>query len=240
MATATESLLVEARAYARHAAATVTLASLLVEWQSTGNPHWLELLVARTFTLIESVARTTLRRHGIRDTSAIDDTVSIVLDHIRRLPGTSPSERSVSPFSVHPPAECRCELADTGRAYLVRLTLDRATDVGRSRRRRERHLVSSSHLEGLLTGEMTCEKTDRSGEEEACTAMHLAIGSLEPNQREIIDMLLEGKTQAAIAIELGVCEGTVSRLRTRAIVALRHACGLERRIAQPKTTVLRP
>jgi RNA polymerase sigma factor (sigma-70 family) len=236
MASATESHLVDAR----HSATTTTLASLLVEWQSTGNPHWLELLIARAFTLIESVARTTLRRHGIRDTSAIDDTVSIVLDHVRRLPGTSPSERSVSPFSAHPPAECLCELADSGRAYLVRLTLDRAIDVGRSRRRRERHLVSSSHLEGLLTGEMTSEKTDRSGEEEACTAMHLAIGSLEPNQREIIDMLLEDKTQAAIAIELGVCEGTVSRLRTRAIAALRHDCRLERRIAQPKTTVLRP
>jgi len=240
MATATESRLVEARAHARHTAATATLASLLIEWQATGDQCWLELLVARAFTLIETVAGATLRRHGIRDTSAIDDTVSIVLDHIRRLPGTSPSERSVSPFSAHPPAECLCELADSGRAYLVRLTLDRAIDVGRSRRRRERHLVSSSHLEGLLTGEMTSEKTDRSGEEEACTAMHLAIGSLEPNQREIIEMLLEGKTQAAIALELEVCEGTVSRLRTRAIVALRRDCGLERGIAQPKTTVRLP
>jgi DNA-directed RNA polymerase specialized sigma subunit len=35
-----------------------------------------------------------------------------------------------------------------------------------------------------------------------------------------VELLLEGKNQARIAHVLGVCEGTVSRLRARAIASL--------------------
>jgi DNA-directed RNA polymerase specialized sigma subunit len=37
----------------------------------------------------------------------------------------------------------------------------------------------------------------------------------------VIELLLEGKSQAVISHALDVCEGTVSRLRTRAIASLR-------------------
>jgi RNA polymerase sigma factor (sigma-70 family) len=47
-----------------------------------------------------------------------------------------------------------------------------------------------------------------------------AAKQLEPRQRLLVELLLEGKSQTVIAHVLGVCEGTVSRLRARAIAAL--------------------
>ena len=41
-------------------------------------------------------------------------------------------------------------------------------------------------------------------------------------QRLVVELLLEGKSQALIAHVLGVNEGTVSRLRARAIASLRR------------------
>jgi DNA-directed RNA polymerase specialized sigma subunit len=38
----------------------------------------------------------------------------------------------------------------------------------------------------------------------------------------VVELLLAGKNQALIAHVLDVCEGTVSRLRTRAIAELRQ------------------
>ena len=48
-----------------------------------------------------------------------------------------------------------------------------------------------------------------------------AATRLEPRQRLLVELLLEGKSQAVIAHVLGVCEGTVSRIRARALERLR-------------------
>ena len=45
---------------------------------------------------------------------------------------------------------------------------------------------------------------------------------LEPRLRTVVELLLEGKSQVVIAHVLVVCEGTVSRLRTRAIAELKR------------------
>ena len=56
-----------------------------------------------------------------------------------------------------------------------------------------------------------------------CASLHQELERLEPRLRTVIAMLLEGKSQVTIAHALGVCEGTVSRLRVRAIDQLRCA-----------------
>ncbi len=44
---------------------------------------------------------------------------------------------------------------------------------------------------------------------------------LPPRERMVIELLLEGKSQAVISHMIGVCEGTASRLRSRATAKLR-------------------
>ena len=54
-----------------------------------------------------------------------------------------------------------------------------------------------------------------------CLRLHDAIPHLPPRERLVMELLLEGKNQATVAHVLDVCEGTVSRLRMRAIAMLR-------------------
>jgi RNA polymerase sigma factor (sigma-70 family) len=56
---------------------------------------------------------------------------------------------------------------------------------------------------------------------ELCLRLHDAIPHLPARERLVMELLLEGKTQATIAHVLDVCAGTVSRLRMRAIATLR-------------------
>ena len=49
-----------------------------------------------------------------------------------------------------------------------------------------------------------------------------AVAQLEPPLRQLVELLLEGKSQATIAHVLNVCEGTVSRMRKRAVDRLRE------------------
>ena len=49
-----------------------------------------------------------------------------------------------------------------------------------------------------------------------------AIDGLKERQATVIRMLIKGTNQARIAAKLNICEGTVSRLRNRAIARLRH------------------
>ena len=52
--------------------------------------------------------------------------------------------------------------------------------------------------------------------------LYHAIETLKDRQAIVIRMLIAGQSQTTIAAELHVSEGTVSRLRTRAIAMLRH------------------
>jgi RNA polymerase sigma factor (sigma-70 family) len=204
-----------------------TIESLLLEWQSSGDEQCLEDLVKMVTPLLERVAARTLQRLGVHDRSAIDDTTALVFDHLRRLSSQPPGERSVMPFVADRP-RCHCERRDSGAAYLHRLTHDRAIDVVRARRRRARHATpisefgDTAHISVYRWTEVDAAD-DMAAADANSASLHQEIDRLEPRLRTVIAMLLEGKSQVAIAHTLGVCEGTVSRLRVRAIDQLRRA-----------------
>lgn len=204
-----------------------TVASLLLEWQSSGDEQCLADLVRMVMPLLERVAARTLRRFGVHDQSAVDDTTALVLDHLRRLPGHATNERPVMPFVANRP-RCHYERSDSGAAYLHRLTHDRAIDVARGRRRLARRATPISQCGdtpsiSVYSWTVVEARADVDEADSASTSLHQEIDRLEPRLRTVIAMLLEGKSQVVIADTLGVCEGTVSRLRVRAIDQLRRA-----------------
>lgn len=208
------------------AVASRSLESLLLCWQSAGDTLCLADLITSITPFLERVARHVLRRQGIRDTSAIDDTTALVFDHLRRLPHEGPGERAVIRFDPNR-SPCRCVKGCPAKAFLYRLAHDRAIDVARARRRRERHAqrlaqqndenrISLRHEAALARGE---EIEPLAAE---CCRLSEAIARLDPRLRSLIDFVIQGKSQVTIAHALGVCEGTVSRLRGRAIEELRR------------------
>jgi RNA polymerase sigma factor (sigma-70 family) len=202
--------------------------SHLLDWQTTGDSNCLTLLVEMILPLAGQTAKSKLRRLGIHDPSAVDETISLLLDHLRRLPNSATHERTVARFVPRRDTSCACSLIDSGRAYIVWLTRERAADVARARRRRSRHTTVFSLLDTRMTSRLQesvasddaiCD--GMTSQADLCLRLHDAIVRLPAPERLLIELLLEGKTQAAIAHVLDVCEGTVSRLRMRAIATLR-------------------
>ncbi len=205
-----------------------TIERLLLAWQATGNPSHLEPLVAAIQPLAKRMAAVTLKRHGICDSFAVDEVVSLVLDHLRRLPGAPTDERQVASFAPRRNARCNGSVIDPGQAFLVWLTRERAADVARSRRRQARHTTVFSALEKPARHRLqdSADRADPDGDDIAaqadlCVRLRDVIPRLPPRERTVIELLLEGKNQAVIAHVIGVCEGTVSRLRVRATGLLR-------------------
>ena len=202
--------------------------SHLLDWQTTGDSNCLTLLVETILPLAGQTAKSKLRRLGIHDPSAVDETISLLLDHLWRLPNSASNERTVARFVPRRATSCYCSLIDSGRAYIVWLTRERAADVARARRRRSRHTTVFSLLDTRMTSRLQAcaASADASSDEvqsqtDLCLRLHDAIPHLPTRERLVMELLLEGKTQAAIAHVLDVCEGTVSRLRMRAIATLR-------------------
>jgi DNA-directed RNA polymerase specialized sigma24 family protein len=217
---------------------TGTIALSLLQWQADGDAAVLEALLRGILPLLERLASRTLRRHGIADCSAVDDAISLVIDHLRRLHGTAADERTVARFRPSCPQQHRREpvdtanAGDTGLAYVSWLIRDRAADVARTRRREAQHAIPFSllgNIEQRIINKRAEHWSDSvagigSAAEEAA-AVREAIAMLEPRLRTVIELLLDGKSQAAIAMTLHVCEGTVSRMRGRAIMELRRLLG---------------
>ena len=206
----------------------LSLGSLLLEWQSSADSECLALLLAAARPLVERMAASTLRRHLVPDPAAVDDAVSLVFDHLRRLPGASPGETPVARFAPRRAALDGTTSDDAGLTYVIWLARDRAIDVARSRRRIARHIACFSELSADATRRLASRPEDgaAAGSSEAPLAamrsrLHDAIQLLEPRERTVIEMLLDGKTQVVIAHALDVCEGTVSRLRSKALTSLR-------------------
>lgn len=196
-----------------------SIAAMLLDWQSTADERHLESLLRVSSHLMWRTARSVLIRHRVVDPAAVDDAVSLVLDHVRRLAGVSPNEKKVSRFKPGrtPPA------TDPGEAYLVWLSTERARDVARTRRARARFVQPLSHVETVnsLTPLHTLVGSSDNDTDDLIR-LHHAIEGLEDRQAIVIQMLITGQSQATIAAKLKVCEGTVSRLRTRAIARLRQ------------------
>lgn len=197
----------------------------LLAWQETADEARLERVVRATTAHLATVARGVLKRHHVDDWSAVDDALSLVLDHLRRLPAAKTDDRAVARFETS--RSLHRGDGDPGVAYLTWLVKERALDVVRKRRR---HAARETRLEECMAERCRCDGT-RSRESPSgggCDADHLpqlhaAIARLEPRLRTVVELLLDGKSQALIAHALDVCEGTVSRLRTRAIAELKRA-----------------
>jgi RNA polymerase sigma factor (sigma-70 family) len=105
------------------------------------------------------------------------------------------------------------------------LAQDRALDVARAHRRRARHVSTFSQLDETAVSRLEDGYVDASmgahAGDDASRRLRSVLARLPARDRRVIGLLLEGKNQAVIAHVLGVCEGTVSRIRRRAIDRLR-------------------
>lgn len=203
---------------------------LLERWQTGGEEAVLRYLLATVTPLVEMTVARVLRRSGIRDPATHDDAVTLVFDHLRRLDVTT-AEPHVAAFRMRPAAA-----AASGEAFIVRLAQDRARDAARAFRRRGRRCTLFSQLQadeaatiGHRLRDAWLPADGAMAGDDAAARLHAAIEQLEPRQREVILLLIEGKNQAVIAHMVGVCEGTVSRIRRQAIDRLRALLAAEER-----------
>ena len=205
---------------AQDADACTSVSLLFLRWQETGRESEFEAIVAEVRPQVEQVAERVLHRQGLRDPAAVDDTVSLVLDHLRRLAAGEGMDRPVAKFAPTPGAG-RHALRDPGRAFVACLAKHRARDVVRARRRQRSVPFSQLGAEATRAFEQRLVASDTAAEGPSLIdRVRAAAERLEPRQRLLVELLLEGKSQAVVAHMLGVCEGTVSRLRIRAIAAL--------------------
>ena len=194
------------------------IAALILRWQQTGEHDALEMLLAAVSPLVKHAAAQTLHRRGIRDTSAIDDALCLVFDHVRRLP-SMPDRAGLQAF-----VPSRSHAGDAGASWICMLARSRAIDIVRMHRRRERHIRCFTAVVDLDEAVLCDEPPapDDLDVPQLRARLHRAIEQLEPRSRLLVELLLVGKTQAVAAHVLGVCEGTVSRMLTRAIRDLRN------------------
>lgn len=201
------------------------LTALLLSWQSTSDESRLEELLDHSRDLIEGSARQALLRQHIKDPAAVDEAVALVFDHLRRLAGRGQAGRAVAPFC---PTTTRGP-GEPGTAYVVWLAKERARDVARGIRSRSRLIKPFSQRgsdrlafrEPLMPAQPGDENQGMADARERHTRLEQALERLEPPLASVLRMLLQGQSQAAIAATLRVCEGTVSRMRVRAILRLR-------------------
>jgi RNA polymerase sigma factor (sigma-70 family) len=210
---------------------------LLLQWQEHRSDNALSELLRLAHPLIEGVARQALHDAGIGSNNFLDDTLSLVADHLRRLPGTplpdagphrndlASKQRRVMAFAPKPGQ------TNPGRRFLTWLTRRRAADVARQHRRRC-HLAGSfsecnpDRLQRAVADAALNRFADRDLQQrqhERIDWLHSMLNRLEPHDRLLMELCLEGKTLAVIAHVLGCCEGTVCRRRQRIEQWLREA-----------------
>lgn len=194
-----------------------SVTELLLEWQALGENDCFSQLAHAVLPVIRGAAARLLRRSGRFAWANVDEVESRVLDHLRRL---HPGPGRESPVALFRPEPDGAETA--GLRYVRWLTRRRTQDVVRSERRRlhrlptltevgidERAVAASSRRvppdQGLGAGEV-----------------HRAVASLPPQRRDLVQRLLEGESQAAIATALGVSEASVSRRKWTAFAELRR------------------
>ena len=199
----------------RQSPAEQPIAVLLVAWQETGARSALEQLLGATRSRLERRITAVLRQHGVHDPNAVDDAMSLVLDHVRRLAGATGGDRPVAAFEPAR-ADRRDRIDhDAGLGYLLRLARSRALDLARARRTKDGLVFSD------LPRELPASVPCRTSLPHPADQILAAAAELEPRQRAVIELLIDGQSQAMIAAALELSEGTVSRLRARAVARLR-------------------
>jgi len=233
-----------------HRAAPV--ASLLERWQRRHDPDDFTQLVAVVRGPVEWLVGRTLRRAGIRDPGACDEAVGLVFERlfslgrdatcghrvmfegtrvhagsrtadVRQADGTSGVQSDAAMRSQATAAlEDRGESVDVGWAFVRCIARSRARDVARARRRRDGLIAGYAALVARDRGEAIDDRDDTDA-----ARLRSAIESLDERSRQVVGLLLDGKSQTVIAHLLGVSEGTVSRVRARAIATLRNVLGAD-------------
>lgn len=190
--------------------------TLLARWQAARDQATFTVLVEMIRTPVERVVTYTLRHHGIRDPGARDDAVALVLEQLQRLANGRTTPATFDPERTPPGTS-----VDSGWAYVRCVARSRARDMARETRRRDSRNAEYARRRAAR------RTTD--DDDESCAGdverLRTAIAALDESSRAVVTLLLEGKTQAAVAHMLGACEGTVSRMRARAIRRLRALLG---------------
>ena len=205
-----------------------TVSRLLLAWQEKGSQQAFEKLVIEVLGDIEDTARSVFARRKIESGVAIDDVVSLVLDHLRRLRPCCQDDRQVQPFDPSRMVKPACdEAAEAGRAYIRWLSRRRAMDICRAYRRRSKHEAPFTSLPeatilGLVQRPVAAEQCSNGEQEKNEQWLAEALSVLDRRSRLVLMLLRAGESQAEIATRLGVHEGTVSRIRMRAIDNLRR------------------
>jgi hypothetical protein len=131
-----------------------SITSNLLDWQATGEEACLERLWGIVSPIAHRMITATLHRLGIHDPSAVDETISLLLDHLRRLSESSTGDRAVARFAPRTDSRGNKHLADSGLAFIVWLSRERAAHVARALRRRNRKATVFSLLDPQTTNQM--------------------------------------------------------------------------------------
>lgn len=182
-----------------------TLASLIDKWQATGDADTFALLWSAAASTVCRSARLALARSDIRDPAAVEDAISLVLDHLRRLP-----EGAVAKYRQDRSAA----------NYLSWLARQRAKDVIRGRRRRREKVWPELPDVAAPPVDFVGAEEETTSRGELLAALADAVAALDERSRNVIQRHLAGDKQGRIAKDLGVCEGTVTRIRQRAMERL--------------------
>jgi RNA polymerase sigma factor (sigma-70 family) len=185
------------------------LAHLLCEWQVSGDCDKFANLWAHAASLVRQSVRITLARAHIRDPASADDAVSLVMEHLRRLPSGEVTQYDHERDATN---------------YLRWLAAMRAGDVIRRRRRQSRRERSWPEQWGFAPSVNEPEDASQAGwAAETILALKNAIAELDERSQDVLMSHFEGERQADTARRLGVCPGTVTRIRQRAVEKLRVA-----------------
>ncbi len=205
---------------------------LLLAWQAhrqqgTGGDKLASLCDA-VRPIIEDRARVVFLRARVADLSCVDETTTLVFDHLWRLSESSAGFGSVKPFDAG--RAQTGSTTDPGTIYIQWLSKHRALDVLRARRRlarREMPLDDCSHADQHEVAIAGTAADEGDSVPEARMPLEQAIVVLDERSQCVLGLLLQGQSQTQVAREIGVCEGTVSRIRSRAIgqlqLLMRHA-----------------
>lgn len=190
------------------------VATWLACWQAGHDADALSALVEILHDPLVRLVAHTLRHVGIRDPGVRDDVVAAVLERLYRLGAADRPGRcsAFDPGRVSPNAG-----VDPGWAFVRCIARSMAHDAARAVRRRDR-LAAGYAMAARESVQDECV-----GDVTDVEALHAAMAALDERSRQVVELLLDGRSQVVIAHLLGVCEGTVSRVRTRAIARLKAA-----------------
>lgn len=193
-----------------------SITDLLLEWQAFGEQECFSSLAKATWPIIEQLATKHLRRSRFCTPIVVDEIRSRVWDHLRRLHTYSENERPVAAFRPISDGDA------SGLRYVRWLTRRRMLDVVREERRRLRKAPTLTearvdHPVAIGHGQVQGSRFDS----DSASQLRAAAETLSQPKRQLVEMLLQGQKQRAIAGVLGVSEATISRLRRDAFAQLR-------------------